>query len=201
MLGTIDPSSNTDYYKVFLNAGQSMTAVAAGQNGGMVAEGLYDSSGNLLALPSGVSESAGPLNFSGGFSGASSLLALNGNANISGSNLDLIDGGYYEAGSAFSKSVEDVASFQTSFNFQVLQSYSYPLADGFTFTIQGSGTSAGHHRRRAGIREHRAKCRHQVRLLRQRGRGERLDGTVYQRSGSHRAGDRSDRHGREYQQW
>ena len=36
----------------------------------------------------------------------------------------------------------DIGSFQTSFNFQVLETATFPLADGFTFTIQGNGPNA-----------------------------------------------------------
>ena len=108
---------------------------------GNVSLGLFDGNGDLLALPNGATF-AGPLDLSGGFTGATSQLTLNGNANISGSNLDLTDGGYSEAGSAFSNKAVDTASFQTSFDFQVEETYTYPLADGFTFTIQGNNPQA-----------------------------------------------------------
>ena len=102
--------------------------------------GLFDSA--AICWRSGKDAALlGPLNFGGGFHGASSLLTLNGFANISGSNLDLTDGGFSEAGSAFSKNALDVASFKTSFDFQINLSTS-PLADGFTFTIQGDGSNA-----------------------------------------------------------
>ncbi len=140
VLGTIDPAADSDLYKFFLNAGQSATLATAGLNGS-VSLGLLDGSGNLLALPDGASL-VGPVNLSGGFAGATSQLTLNGNANLSGSNLDLTDGNFSEAGSAFTNNALDVASFQTSFNFQVLETYTYPLADGFTFTIQGNSPSA-----------------------------------------------------------
>ncbi len=102
--------------------------------------GLYDGNGDLLALPSGATY-AGPIDLGGGFSNALGQLTLNGNANISGSNLDLTDGGYSEAGSAFTTNAIDTASFQTSFDFQV-QSVTIPPADGFTFTIQGNNPQA-----------------------------------------------------------
>ena len=141
VLGTIDSNSDTDYYKFYLNAGQSTTLDATGLNGN-VGLGLYDGNGNLLALPPGAALSGGPVNLSGGFSSASSLLTLNGNASISGSNLDLTNGGYSEQGSAFTNTTLDAASFSTSFDFQVFETYTYPLADGFTFTIQGNSPTA-----------------------------------------------------------
>ena len=117
MLGTIDSSGDSDFYKFWLNQGQSTTLDATGLNGN-VGLGLFDGNGNLLALPSGATYT-GPIDLGGGFSGATSQLTLNGNANISGSNLDLTDGGYSEAGSAFTRTAVDTASFQTSFDFQV----------------------------------------------------------------------------------
>jgi hypothetical protein len=140
VLGTIDPARDTDYYKFFLNAGQSATLASQGLNGN-ISLGLYDSSGNLLAIPSQASLITLP-NFSGGFSGALSQLVLNGFANINGSNLDLTNGNFSEAGSAFTKNAFNVGSFQTSFEFQVQPSLTSPLADGFTFTIQGNGPTA-----------------------------------------------------------
>src|SRR5262249_40945372 len=78
VLGTIDPAADPDFYKFYLNAGQSTTLAASGLNGGQAALGLFDSSGNLLALPQGASLSSGPLDFGSGFGGAGSQLALNG---------------------------------------------------------------------------------------------------------------------------
>jgi Legume lectin domain/SdrD B-like domain/Bacterial pre-peptidase C-terminal domain/Bacterial Ig-like domain len=140
VLGTTDSAGDSDFYKFWLNSGQSTTLALQGLNGN-IALGLFDGSGNLLALPSGATLNSG-LDLSGGFSGATSQLTLNGNANLSGSNLDLTDGGFSEAGSAFTKSAVNVTAFQTSFNFQVAASLTFPLADGFTFTIQGNSPTA-----------------------------------------------------------
>ena len=75
VIGTIDSLADVDYYKFWLNAGQSTTLAAAGLNGG-VGLGLFDASGNLLALPSGASLS-GAVDLGGGFSGATSQVTLN----------------------------------------------------------------------------------------------------------------------------
>ncbi len=139
VLGTIDPAGDSDYYKFYLNAGQSTTLAAQGLTGD-VSLGLLDGAGNVLALPSGASYSDG-INLGGGFGGANGM-TLNGFANISGSNLDLLDGNFSEAGSAFTSSALNISSFETSFNFQVLETATFPLADGFTFTIQGNGPNA-----------------------------------------------------------
>ena len=140
VLGTIDSSGDSDFYKFWLNQGQSTTLDATGLNGN-VGLGLFDANGNLLALPSGATF-AGPIDLSGGFSGATSQLVLNGNANFSGSDLDLTDGGFSEAGSAFTNKAFDTAAFKTSFDFQVKEASTSPLADGFTFTIQGNSPQA-----------------------------------------------------------
>ena len=138
VLGTIDSTANSDYYKFYLNAGQSTTLAAQGLDGN-VALGLLDGSGNLLALPNGASLNQS-INLGGGFSGPNGM-TLNGFANISGSNLDLTDGGFGEAGSAFTNNTLDVGGFTTSFDFQVT-STTNPPADGFTFTIQGNSPNA-----------------------------------------------------------
>jgi fibronectin type 3 domain-containing protein len=81
------------------------------------------------------------LNFGSGFSGAGSLLALNGSTKLSGAALQLTDGGTAEAASAFSNTRFDVTRFATQFTFQVLNTTN-PSADGFTFAIQGAGPTA-----------------------------------------------------------
>jgi methionine-rich copper-binding protein CopC len=131
----------TDYYKFWLNAGQSASLVATGQNGGQASLGLFDGSGNLLALPNGASL-IGPINLGSGFASAGSTITTNGNAYINGSNLELTDGYWGEAGSAFSSQKLYVGNFTTSFNFQLLPSFTNPIADGITFTIQGASKNA-----------------------------------------------------------
>jgi hypothetical protein len=81
-----------------------------------------------------------PLNFSSGFAGSTTKLALNGSAAISGTNLVLTNGGSLQAGSAFSKIAVNVATFTSQFTFQTMAGAN--TADGFTFTIQGVGPTA-----------------------------------------------------------
>jgi fibronectin type 3 domain-containing protein len=76
-------------------------------------------------------------NFGSGFSSTTGL-QLNGSAKQNGSLLQLTDGGMNEAASAFTTSTVDVAKFSTSFDFQLLN----PNGDGFTFCIQGVGSTA-----------------------------------------------------------
>jgi hypothetical protein len=84
--------------------------------------------------------SAGGVNFSGGFAGAGSTLALNGSATISGTALQLTNSSL-QAASAFSASRVSVSRFATGFNFQI-QDLTNPGGDGFTFCIQGAGANA-----------------------------------------------------------
>jgi hypothetical protein len=74
--------------------------------------------------------------YAGGFAGATPY--LNGGASISGSALLLTDGGGNEARSAFDSIPVNIQSFATAFVFQLTNAN----ADGFTFCIQNSGSSA-----------------------------------------------------------
>ena len=65
-------------------------------------------------------------------------LTLNGSASLSGTTLQLTNGGLNEAGSAFYTSPVDITSFNTNFKFKLTN----PAADGFTFTIQNLGPTA-----------------------------------------------------------
>ncbi len=76
--------------------------------------------------------------FPTGFSTGQSQLTLNGGATVSGGSLTLSDGGGMEARSAFFSTPVNIQQFTTSFNFQQTNA----TADGFTFTIQGAGSTA-----------------------------------------------------------
>ncbi len=75
-------------------------------------------------------------NYPVGF-GASQLV-LNGVAKLSGTSLELTDGGQEEASSAYFSAPVDITSFTTNFVFQLTNA----VADGFTFTIQNSSPNA-----------------------------------------------------------
>jgi hypothetical protein len=72
------------------------------------------------------------------FPSGTSTVALNGSASLTGSTIELTNGGNDEAGSAFYASPVNVQSFTTDFDFQLTNA----AADGFTFTIQGDGPTA-----------------------------------------------------------
>ena len=77
------------------------------------------------------------INFGSGFPSATGL-QLNGSTKVNASNLELTDGGSYEAGSAFWTTPVNIQAFTTNFTFQLTSA----TADGFTFTIQDAGTTA-----------------------------------------------------------
>jgi hypothetical protein len=83
---------------------------------------------------------ASGIDFSGGFASSGSQLSDNGSSTISGSGLELTDGGANEAASSFFKTPIDVTTFSTQFTFQLSSGSS--TADGFTFTLQDAGPTA-----------------------------------------------------------
>jgi hypothetical protein len=75
-----------------------------------------------------------------GFSNAQSSgqMQFNGSTSLDDFRLQLTNGGYNEAGSAFFTTPVNIQSFTTDFTFQL----SNPVGDGITFTIQGVGPGA-----------------------------------------------------------
>jgi hypothetical protein len=99
-------------------------AVASGFTNSPVTSGTY-------SIVSGSS-----INYGSGFT--STGLALNGSAAISSSRLRLTNGGARQAASAFYNALIGIQNFTNDFSFQLTN----PSADGMTFTIQGTGTTA-----------------------------------------------------------
>ncbi len=82
---------------------------------------------------------ANGVDYSSGFAGAGSSVALNGTATIAGGDLRLTDTiNTGEAGSAFAANQVDVGGFSTIFRFQMTDAE----ADGMAFVIQGQGPTA-----------------------------------------------------------
>lgn len=69
---------------------------------------------------------------------ANPQMVLNGSSRLDDTRLQLTDGGYLEAGSAYYSQPVDIRSFVTDFSFQI----SNAGADGFTFVIQANGPNA-----------------------------------------------------------
>jgi hypothetical protein len=85
---------------------------------------------------------ANGLDFSQGFAASGSLLSFSGPPPaISGSALQLTDGGANESATAFSSNPVAVNRFATQFTFQIANTTD-PSGDGFTFCIQGVGRFA-----------------------------------------------------------
>ncbi len=76
------------------------------------------------------------IDYSGGFTAGG--LQMNGSAALSSNRLRITPALGAQQGSAFFSSAVNIQSFTTDFDFQITQ----PTADGFTFTIQGSGPTA-----------------------------------------------------------
>jgi fibronectin type 3 domain-containing protein len=80
------------------------------------------------------------VNFAGGFSGAAGSLFLNGNAFINVNALQLLNGAQNQVSSVFANTKQNIASFSTTFDFQMTGNW--PIGDGFTFVIQNAGSNA-----------------------------------------------------------
>ena len=80
----------------------------------------------------------GAFDFSSGFAQDQAALQFNGNAALSGTSIELTDGGTNEAGSAYYGTPVNIQTFTTDFNFQLTNAN----ADGFTFTIQNGAPTA-----------------------------------------------------------
>ena len=99
-------------------------------------------------------------------SAALPAMTLNGIANISGSNLDLTDGELQRGGQRLHEQRASMSARSRRASISRSRPTTIPLADGFTFTIQGNSPNAlGVRWRRPRLRRDRQQRRHQVRLL------------------------------------
>ena len=127
--GSTPTTNSTKYGGAFsINSSEVINAIAtySGLTNSMVATASY----TLVPAATGI-------NYGSGFSSAAGLEA-NGSAKLNSGNLELTDGGGYEAGSAFWATPMNIQAFTTNFTFQLTSA----VADGFTFTIQNAGTTA-----------------------------------------------------------
>ena len=128
---TVDSTTPTPSSPVCGNVAISSTtilqalATANGFNSSAIASGTFT-----------IDPGATGIDYGNGFS--STGLTFNGSAKLNGSRLRLTDTGKNEAGSAFVSLPIGVQSFTSAFTFQL----SDASAEGFTFTIQGTGPTA-----------------------------------------------------------
>ena len=126
--GSTPTTSSTKYTAaIAVSTTTTVKAIAAatGFNNSAVASGTYT-----------ISTGATGINFGTGFS--STGMSFNGTAALSGTRLRLTNGGLNQAGSAFFATPINITNFTTDFSFQM----STAQADGMTFTIQNTGTTA-----------------------------------------------------------
>jgi len=92
----------------------------------------------------GAGTAGGPaIDFSRGFTSTAPGVTLNGGATIQGSNLQLTDGGPYEARSAFYPTPIGLSSFTTQFDLQLGgKDFAGTEADGAAFVLQSNGPNA-----------------------------------------------------------
>ena len=122
--GNVVPGATYYYEVTAVDANSATSADPAGESA---------DSAEVSAVPTTL---AG-VSFATGFTGATGL-QFNGGAAVVNGDLQLTDGGGYEARSAFTTNPLPIAAFSTAFTFQL----SSATADGFTFTIQGSSPTA-----------------------------------------------------------
>jgi hypothetical protein len=133
---TTDGSTPTKLSKqysgpVTISATSTLKAIATDPNlaDSPVASGLYTI----------VQNAASSINFETGFTPGA--MAFVGQAKLNGTHLRVTDGGGLEAAAAWYPTPVNVQGFSTDFAFQQTPGTN-PYADGFTFTIQGVGTTA-----------------------------------------------------------
>jgi hypothetical protein len=92
----------------------------------------------------GVGTPGGPaIDFSRGFTSTAPGVTLNGGATIQGNNLQLTDGGTYEARSAFYPTPIGLSSFDTQFDFELGgKDIAGTEADGLAFVLQSNSPNA-----------------------------------------------------------
>jgi hypothetical protein len=130
--GTTPTTASTLYTgPVSISTSETLKAIATAPNvsNSAVASGLY----NI------VSNAASSVNFGSGFT--SGGMALVGKSSLSGSRLRLTNGGTFQASAAWYPTKVNAQSFSTDFDFQVTAGNTAVLADGFTFAMQGDGTT------------------------------------------------------------
>jgi Chitobiase/beta-hexosaminidase C-terminal domain/Legume lectin domain/Fn3 associated len=124
-------ASNRYTGPVSIKASETLKAIATAPNlnNSSVAGGLYTI----------ISNASNSIDFGSGFT--SSGMVLVGKTSLSGTRLRLTNGGTYQASASWYPTQVNAQSFSTDFDFQLTPGSTTLLADGFTFAMQGDGTS------------------------------------------------------------
>jgi Legume lectin domain/Chitobiase/beta-hexosaminidase C-terminal domain len=130
--GSAPTASSTLYTgAISVTSSKTINAIA-------IVSGYFDSTVSS-ALYTINSSGATAVNLGSGFTAGA--MVLNGSAALSGTKLRLTAGTTGAAGSAWFSSPLNIQKFSTNFTFQITPG-SNPVADGFTFAIQGNSTTA-----------------------------------------------------------
>jgi hypothetical protein len=123
------PTTNSNIYSAPIVVPVSETVQAIAVAPGLLASNTV-SAAYSIAIPY-------QINFNQGFAQAQNgnQMQFNGFTTLDDVRLQLTDGGFFEASSAFYTTPVNIQAFTTDFTFQL----SNPVADGFTFTIQNVG--------------------------------------------------------------
>jgi len=125
------PTHNSTVYTGPISVASTETIMAIGSQSGLTDSGVAT---GTYTISSGATTS---INFGLGFSNPVGM-QFNGSTDLDDSRLQLTNGGMNQAGSAFFTTPMDIRNFTTDFTFQI----SDAAADGMTFTIQNSSTTA-----------------------------------------------------------
>ncbi len=124
-------AGSTQLYGSAITVSSTVTIKAMASLAGLTLSPVTSATYTMVAGGAGIS-------FVNGFSSAPSSMTFNGSTVLNDSRLQLTNGGLNQAGSAWFNSPVDITKFTNDFAFQLENAD----ADGITFTIQNSGTTA-----------------------------------------------------------
>jgi hypothetical protein len=125
------PTTSSAVYSAPISVAATTTIKALATSSGLSNSPLVSALYTITAGGTGV-------DYSNGFSTATSTMTFNGSTDLDDTRLQLTNGGGNEAGSAFVNTPINIQAFTTDFAMQL----SNPAGDGMTFTIQGNSPMA-----------------------------------------------------------
>lgn len=124
-------SGSTKLYSSAIAVGSSQTIKAVATLAGLTTSPVASATYTIVAGGTGI-------NFVNGFSSSQSVMTFNGTTVLNDTRLQLTNGGFNQAGSAWFNTPVNVSNFTNDFAFQLENAD----ADGITFTIQNSGLNS-----------------------------------------------------------